>query len=200
MVACCENKDGEHPGDHNHQDFPKTTAIQMGSVLQYKWEAYCDTNGRSTDSISLSSEGRVTESTAIQIGGVLQYKLEVYFDTFWRSSGGLGFWHSSERRKESLTRQRVLAANPLQHLLEQTRLSCSNGLSHSTWLRHKRVLEWFFLGPLKLSQILERAAQNAHTHTHTHTARTHTHTLSIYICIYIYICCGVIIWATFGGF
>ena len=23
-------------------------------VLQYKWEAYCDTNGRSTDNISLS--------------------------------------------------------------------------------------------------------------------------------------------------
>ena len=39
-----------HPGDHNHQDFPKSTAMQMGGVLQYKWEAYCDTNGRSTAS------------------------------------------------------------------------------------------------------------------------------------------------------
>ena len=39
---------GEHSGDHNHQDFPK--------VLRYKWEAYCDTNGR---------------RTAIQMGGVL---------------------------------------------------------------------------------------------------------------------------------
>ena len=39
---------GEHPGDHNHQDFPKSTAIQMGGVpgiaiqmggvLRYKWE------------------------------------------------------------------------------------------------------------------------------------------------------------------
>ena len=47
-------KPGEHPGDHNHQNFPKSTAIQMGGVLQYKWEAYCDTSGRSTDSISLS--------------------------------------------------------------------------------------------------------------------------------------------------
>ena len=27
---------GEHPGDHNHQDFPKSTAIQMGGVLRYK--------------------------------------------------------------------------------------------------------------------------------------------------------------------
>ena len=58
---------GEHPGDHNHQDFPTSTAIRMGGVLQYKWEAYYDTNGRSTDSISLSSKRRGTESTAIRI-------------------------------------------------------------------------------------------------------------------------------------
>ena len=75
---------GEHPGDHNHQDFLKSTAI-------LKWEAYCDTNGRSTDSISLSLDPRGTKSTAIQIGGVLQYKWEVYCDTFLRSSGGWGF-------------------------------------------------------------------------------------------------------------
>ena len=81
---------GEHPGDHNHQDFPKSAAIQMGGVLQYKWEACCDTNGKSTDSISLSLENRGTGSTAIQMGGVLQYKWEVYFDTFLRSSGGWG--------------------------------------------------------------------------------------------------------------
>ena len=73
---------GEHPGDHNHQDFPKCVAIQMGGVLRYKWEANCDTNGRSTESVSLSSELRGTESTAIQIGGVLQYKLEAYCDAF----------------------------------------------------------------------------------------------------------------------
>ena len=82
---------GEHSGDHNHQDFPKSTAIQMGGVLRYKWEAYCDTNGRSTDSISFSSKRRGTKSTAIQIGGVLQYKWEAYCDTFLRSSGGWGF-------------------------------------------------------------------------------------------------------------
>ena len=68
----------------------------MGGVLQYKWELYCDTNRRSTDSISLSSEHRGTKSPAIQIGGVLQYKLEVYCDTFSRSSGGWGFWRSSD--------------------------------------------------------------------------------------------------------
>ena len=31
---------GEHPGDHNHQDFLKSTAIQMGGVLRYKGEEY----------------------------------------------------------------------------------------------------------------------------------------------------------------
>ena len=87
---------GEHFRDHNHQDFLKSTAIQMGEALQYKWEGYCDTNGRSTDNSSLSLEPRGTKSTAIQIGGVLQYKWEVYCDTSLRSSGGWGFRASSD--------------------------------------------------------------------------------------------------------
>ena len=87
---------GKHPADHNHQDFLKSTVIQMGGILQYKWEACCDTNGRSTGSISLSLEPRGTKSTAIQIGGVLQYKWEVFCDTLLRNSGGWGFWHSSD--------------------------------------------------------------------------------------------------------
>ena len=90
-VCATPTKGGEHPGYHDYQDFPKTTAIRIGGILQYKWEAYCDTNGRSTDSVSLSSGRRGTESTAIEIGGVLQYKLEVYCGTFLRSSGGWGF-------------------------------------------------------------------------------------------------------------
>ena len=65
--------------------------LSYGGVLQYNWEAYCDTNGRRTDSISLSSERRGARRIAIQIGGVLQYKLEAYRDTFLRSSGGCGF-------------------------------------------------------------------------------------------------------------
>ena len=76
--------------------FPKVLRYKWEVLQLYKWEAYCDTNGRSTDSISLSSERRGTKSTAIQIGGVLQYKWEVYCDTFLRSSGGWGFWHSYE--------------------------------------------------------------------------------------------------------
>ena len=63
----------------------------MGGVLQYIWEAYYDTNGRSTDNFSFSLEPRGTKSTAMQIGGVLPYKWEVYCDTFLRSSGGWDF-------------------------------------------------------------------------------------------------------------
>ena len=33
-------------GDPNPQYFSKSTAVQMGRVLPYKWEAYCSTNGR----------------------------------------------------------------------------------------------------------------------------------------------------------
>ena len=61
-------------GDPNPQYFSKSTAIQMGGVLPYKWEAYCR--------VSLSSKLRGQESTAIQMGSVLPYKLEVYWRTF----------------------------------------------------------------------------------------------------------------------
>ena len=33
-------------GDPNAQYFSKSTAVQMGGVLPYKWEADCSTNGR----------------------------------------------------------------------------------------------------------------------------------------------------------
>ena len=61
-------------GDPNPQYFSKSAAVQMGGVLQYKWEAYCRA--------FLSSKLRSQESTAIQMGGVLPYKLEVYCRTF----------------------------------------------------------------------------------------------------------------------
>ena len=48
----------------------------MGGVLRYKWEAYYDTNGRSTANISLSSESGGIESTAIQIEGIVRYFFE----------------------------------------------------------------------------------------------------------------------------
>ena len=87
---CCTQKRvsrtariGEHSGDHNHQDFPKSTAIQMGGVLQYKGEAYCDTNG-----------GVLTVFPFPQSVGApkaLQYKLEAYCNTNGRRIAIL-FW------------------------------------------------------------------------------------------------------------
>ena len=38
--------DQKRSGDPNPQYFSKSTAVQMGCVLPYKWEAYCSTNGR----------------------------------------------------------------------------------------------------------------------------------------------------------
>ena len=57
------------------------TAVQMGGVLQYKWEAYCR--------VSLSSKLRSQESMAIQMGA--------YCRTNWRCTAVLfsqvvGFW------------------------------------------------------------------------------------------------------------
>ena len=48
---CSENsganaKGQKCSGDPNPQFFFKSTAVQMGGVLPYKWEAYCSTNGK----------------------------------------------------------------------------------------------------------------------------------------------------------
>ena len=74
----------ELSGDPNPQYVLKSTAVQMGGVLQYKkLEVYC--------LVSLSSRLRSQEGTAIQITGVLPYKLEVYGSTFFKTSRGWGF-------------------------------------------------------------------------------------------------------------
>ena len=78
-------------GDPNPQYFSKSsgdtnggrTAVQMGGVLLYKWEAYCG--------VSLSSKLRSQERTAIQMGGVLPYKWGAYCRTFQTSCRGWGF-------------------------------------------------------------------------------------------------------------
>ena len=61
--------------------------LDMRSVLRYKWEVYCDTNWRSTESVSLfrRAQGHRKHSDtnssciAIQIGGVLRY----FFEKWW---------------------------------------------------------------------------------------------------------------------
>ena len=67
---------GEPPGDHNHQDFLKSIAVQMGGVLRYKWEAYCDADGRSTEVFPFN-ESSVAPNA-------LQYKLEAYCNRNWK--------------------------------------------------------------------------------------------------------------------
>ena len=63
---------GNIPVTTSTKTFPKALRYKW-EVLQYKWGAYRDTNGRSNDKISLSSERRGTK--------VLQYK---YCSTNWR--------------------------------------------------------------------------------------------------------------------
>ena len=40
------NQTQKRSGDPNPKYFSKSTAVQMGGVLPYKWEAYCSINGR----------------------------------------------------------------------------------------------------------------------------------------------------------
>ena len=61
-------------------------AIRMGGVLRYKWEAYCDTKGRSTESTEVVL---FPESPAAP--KALQYKLEAYCNINWRCIAIL-FW------------------------------------------------------------------------------------------------------------
>ena len=105
--------------------------------MQYKWEAYCDTNGRSTENISFTQSVWGTKGAAIQIGGVLQYKLEVYCDTFLRSSGGwvsdillrLGYRKDS---RISLIGRGGKAPNP--HTFSLTNQRAKNGRLDPSWL------------------------------------------------------------------
>ena len=98
-------------GDPNPQYFAKSTAVQiakstavqMGGVLPYKWEAYCR--------VSLSSKLRSQESTAIQMGGVLPYKWEVYCRTFQTGCRGWGF-------RKRATYKSLLTRPPAQILVD----------------------------------------------------------------------------------
>ena len=129
---------GEHSGDHNHQDFPKSTAIQMGGVLQYKWEA----------------------RPAIQMGGVLTVfpfpqsvgAPKVFCNTNWRRycNTNLGhtpstagtfrkkFWKNSGKTPETLS-ERFL------EFPSRVRLGCPKPYNS----RHLRLPERFqnFLPP-----------------------------------------------------
>ena len=87
-----------------------------GYFTHTSYKAYCDTNGRITDSISLSLEPRGTKSTAINtnrrrtaisMGGVSRY--------FLRSSGGWGFRHSSDGHPHGCSRERFRVRSCVGH-------------------------------------------------------------------------------------
>ena len=68
-------------GDPNPQYFSKSTAVQMGGVLPYKWEAYCSTNGRRIAGFPFL---RSLEARKAQ-----RYKWGAYCRTNWRCTAVL---------------------------------------------------------------------------------------------------------------
>ena len=68
-------------GDPNPQYFSKSTAVEMGDVLPYKWEAYCSTNGRRTAGFPFLR--------SLEARKVLRYKWGAYCRTNWRCTAVL---------------------------------------------------------------------------------------------------------------
>ena len=117
----------------NPQYFLKSTAIQMGGVLQYKW-------GRTAGVPYL--QGLQARKVQQYKWGVLLYKLEVYCRTFSQTSRGWGFWKSSEypslasisgkknARKHKPFGLVGLGTNPGFSLFTQWKPSLSQGHTH----------------------------------------------------------------------
>ena len=103
-----------------------TTTKTFPELLRCKREAYCNTNERSTDNISLSSERRGTRS--------LQYKLEVYCDTFLRSSSW-GFWHSFEAMQKYVWNQGI--AKPM--VCNQVAFTKTIGTTETTEMTQRQL-------------------------------------------------------------
>ena len=68
-------------GDPNPQYFSKSTAVQMGGVLPYKWEAYCSTNGRRIAAFPFLR--------SLEARKVRRYKWGAYCRTNWRCTAVL---------------------------------------------------------------------------------------------------------------
>ena len=68
-------------GDPNPQYFSKSTAVEMGGVLPYKWEAYCSTNGRRIAGFPFLR--------SLEARKVRRYKWGVYCRTNWRCTAVL---------------------------------------------------------------------------------------------------------------
>ena len=84
----------ELSGDPSPQYFLKSTAIEMGGVLQYKWVVFCWV---SISSSRLRSQG----GKAIHKWGAYcctNWRCTVYCRTFFKTSRGWGFSNSSDQR------------------------------------------------------------------------------------------------------
>ena len=82
----------ELSGDPNPQYFLKSTAVQMGGVLPYTWEAYCSTNGRCTVGFPFLQGLEATKVQRYKWGGGYcrtNWRC-VYCRTFFETSKGWG--------------------------------------------------------------------------------------------------------------
>ena len=68
-------------GDPQPSVFSKSTAVQMGGVLPYKWEAYCSTNGRRTAGFPFLR--------SLEVRKVRRYKWGAYCRRNWRCTAVL---------------------------------------------------------------------------------------------------------------
>ena len=85
--------------DPNLQYFLKSTAVQVGGVLPYKWEAYCSGNGRCTVGFPFLRGLEARKVQRYKWGGVLPYKWGVYCSTFWTGCTGWGFLKIAQEHK-----------------------------------------------------------------------------------------------------
>ena len=79
--AFCEGYNQKRSGDPNPQYFSKSTAVQMGGVLPYKWEAYFSTNGRCIAGFPFLR--------SLEARKVRRYKWGAYCRTKWRCTAVL---------------------------------------------------------------------------------------------------------------
>ena len=68
-------------GNPNPQYYSKSTTVQMGGVLPYKWEAYCSTNGRRIAGFPFLR--------SLEARKVRRYKWGAYCRTNWRCTAVL---------------------------------------------------------------------------------------------------------------
>ena len=81
MGIDCKNMTQKRSGDPNPQYFSKSTAVQMGGVLPYKWGAYCRTNGRRIAGFPFLR--------SLEARKALPYKWGAYCRTNWRCTAVL---------------------------------------------------------------------------------------------------------------